>query len=107
MERNRTPNPEFVEWMKRRIRLAGEEIIKRADLINFEGFDAMTQFNIDVRIPTMAEMGDFWPSLTFSAICGDVTMVDDLGTGLLNPYPPEQFIGEDETDEEETDESSV
>ncbi len=92
MERNRIPNPKFVEWMRHRIKLAGEEIIKRADLIDLAGFDAMTQFNIEVRIPTRAEMGDIWPSLTFSAICGDVTMADDLTTGLLNPYPPEQFI---------------
>lgn len=104
MERNRTPNPEFVEWMKHRIRLAGEEIVKRADLMTFEGFDAMTEFDIDVRIPTMAEMGDVWPSLTFSAICGDVTMIDDLETGLLNPYPPEQFVGEDEEIEKEFNE---
>lgn len=104
MEHNRTPNPEFVEWMKHRIRLAGEEIVKRADRMTFEGFDAMTQFNVDVRIPTMAEMGDVWPSLTFSAICGDVTMVDDLGTGLLNPYPPKQFVDENEKIEKEFDE---
>lgn len=106
MEHNRTPNPEFVEWMKHRIRLAGEEIIKRADFMTFEGFDAMTQFNIDVRIPTITDVGDVWPGLTFSAICGDVTMVDDLTTRLLNPYPPSQFV-EEESEEEEVDESSV
>lgn len=99
MERNRTPNPKFVEWMKRRIRLAGEEIIKRSDLMNFEGFDAMTQLNIDVRIPTITDMADIWPSLTFSAICGDVTMLEDLTSGLLDPYPPKQFIDKEETDE--------
>lgn len=103
MERSRTPNPEFVEWMKHRIRLVGEEIIKRADLINFEGFDAMTQFNIDVRIPTLTDT-PWWPSITFSAECGDVTMVDDLTTGLLNPYPPEQFISEDKELDKELEE---
>lgn len=106
MNTNRTVNPKFVEWMKHRIRLAGEEIIKRADLMTFEGFDAMTQFNIDVRIPTITDAGDIWPSLMFSAICGDATMADDLGSGLLNPYPPEQFV-EEKPEEEESNESSV
>lgn len=103
MERSRTPNPEFVEWMRHRIKLAGEEIIKRADLIDLAGFDAMTQFSIEVRIPTKNAYGDYWPSFTFSVECGDVTMVDEIESGLLNPYPPDQFI---EGDEEEGNESS-
>lgn len=115
MERNRTPNPEFVEWMKHRIRLAGEEIIKRADLMTFEGFDAMTDFNIFVYIPTLKDFGEIWPNLTFYARCGDATMVDELKSGFFNPYPPKQFISADEesgkeiskTGEEKTDESSV
>lgn len=103
MERDRIPNPNFVEWMRKRIKLAGEEIINRADFIDFAGFDALTAFNIDIWIPTMADSGDYWPSLTFSAICGDATMVDELCSGSFNPYPPEQFVEV----EENADESST
>lgn len=103
MERNRTPNPEFVEWMKRRIKLAGEELIKRADLFTLDGLDAMVSLDVHISIPTLAEI-DRWPSLTITANCGDATFEDAVMSGQIDPYPPEQFVGLDaEIEKEFTD----
>lgn len=91
MEYSKPLNPEFVEWMRNRIKIVGEEIIKRADRMTFEGFDAMTELDINIRITTMTDE-ILWPSINMIAHCGETEFMDRAASGTFDPYPPNQFL---------------
>lgn len=91
MERNRTQNPEFTEWMKQRIKLVGEELIERADALSLDGIDAITELNISIRIPTIQDE-IAWPSITFAFDCGERVFMDSAYEGEFNLTPPRQKI---------------
>lgn len=91
MERNRTLNPEFVEWMKNRIKMVGEELIERADVLNLDGIDALTELDISIRIPTIKDEIE-WPSITFNFSCGERVFMDNVIKNSMELCPPKQFV---------------
>lgn len=46
---------EFADWMRAQIRMAGEELIRRSDQIDFSGWDAIHDIGINIEIPTYKE----------------------------------------------------
>lgn len=79
----------FQDWLRARIRLVGEELIRRSEELNLGGLDVVTSVDINVHIPTDGEeIG--WPSLQISFDCGEQKWVDTLVSEEMDPYPPRQ-----------------
>lgn len=79
----------FQDWLRARIRLVGEELIRRSEELNLGGLDVVTSVDINVHIPTnREEIG--WPSLQISFDCGEQKWVDALVSGEMDPCPPSQ-----------------
>lgn len=49
-------NDNFSDWMVRQIRQAGEELIRRSEQMNFEGWDLMRSISISIDIPTYSDI---------------------------------------------------
>lgn len=45
----------FAEWMQKQMRMAGEELIRWSELMNFEGWEGVKDISIDISIPTYKE----------------------------------------------------
>lgn len=45
----------FSEWMSSQIRMIGEELIRRADQMNFDGWDMMRHISLEIEIPTYTD----------------------------------------------------
>lgn len=58
-------NEKFLSWMKDQIRLSGQELIRRADLLELGGLDALTEMKILIKLPTHGERIGY-PEITFS-----------------------------------------
>lgn len=71
---------DFQEWLKARIRLVGEELIRRSEDLNLGGLDVIVAVDINVHIPTITEEVG-WPSLSISFDCGEKKYADALISG--------------------------
>lgn len=81
----------FQDWFRARLRMVGEEIIRRSEVLSLDGLDAMVSADISIHIPTIHDsMDDFWPSMTFSFSLGEVKLADALTCGEFNIFPPRQ-----------------
>lgn len=81
---------DFQEWLRSRIRLVGEELIRRSEKLDLGGLDVIVAVDIDVHIPTITdEIG--WPSLTISFDCGEKRNIDAIMSGEITP-PPSQVM---------------
>ena len=77
---------DFQEWLRSRIRLVGEELIRRSEKLDLGGLDAIVAVDINVHIPTVTdEIG--WPSLTISFDCGEKKYLDALVSGEITTAP--------------------
>lgn len=56
---------ELDAWMKRQIRLAGEELIRRSETTSMEGWDGVQNIFIEIDIPTYTDRLEV-PSITIS-----------------------------------------
>lgn len=84
---------QFKEWLRARIRLVGEELIRRSEELDFGGLDAVVAVDIDVHIPTLTdEIG--WPSLSISFDCGEKKYLDALVSGEIAPPPSQEVYDE-------------
>lgn len=79
---------EFQDWMRSRIRLVGEELIRRSEKLDLGGLDLITDVDISVHIPTIGEE-ICWPSLSICFNCGEKKYLDNLISGEVLP-PPNQ-----------------
>lgn len=81
-------NLSFQDWLRARIRLLGEELIRRSEELDLGGLDAIVAVDIDIHVPTLSdELG--WPSLSISFDCGEKKYADALMSGEFTP-PPRQ-----------------
>lgn len=91
---------EFQQWFRERLRLCGEELVRRAENINLDGLDAMDSVDISINIPTNKEQF-VWPSIHFTFNLGELTFVEALNNGEIEPYPPTQNREDSADDESE------
>lgn len=86
-------NQQFKEWLQARIRLVGEELIRRSEELDLGGLDAVVAVDIDIHIPTLVdEIG--WPSLSISFDCGEKKYLDALVSGELPPPTSQEVCDE-------------
>lgn len=67
-------------WMRTQIRLAGQELIRRADLLELGGFDSLIKMDIHISIPTHRAQVEL-PSIMFFVDVSNKTHVDWLASG--------------------------
>lgn len=79
-----TQNEKFAKWMKRQVRLAGEELIRRADQTSFEGWDVVSKIDITIDIPTYGPNPEM-PVIKFSVEAFNKCAIDDI-LGGRNDY---------------------
>lgn len=70
----------FLLWIRDQIRLAGQELIRRADLLELGGFDGLSEMRILIKIPTYSERIEI-PGITFSIDVINETHIDWLCAG--------------------------
>lgn len=73
----------FQEWLQARIRLVGEELIRRSEELTLGGLDLIAAIDINVHIPTSCDEVA-WPSLNISFDCGEKKYVDALVSGKID-----------------------
>ena len=74
----------FLGGMKDQIRMSGQELIRRADLLELGGLDELSEMKILIKIPTYSEKIRF-PVITFSIDVVSKTHADWLCAGN-DPY---------------------
>lgn len=73
-------NDKFQDWMRKRIRFVGEELIRRSEKLTLGGIDLVTDVDINIHIPTARDdIG--WPSLKITFSCGEKVYTDELVSG--------------------------
>lgn len=73
----------FQNWLRARIRLVGEELVRRSEELNLGGLDVVTAVDINIHIPTMG-YENRQPSLRISFDCGEKKYIDALVSGEIN-----------------------
>lgn len=69
-------NGNFCDWMVKQMRQAGEELIRRSEQMNFEGWDLMRSISISIDIPTYTDLVEA-PEIEISFTMLNKVMIDD------------------------------
>lgn len=84
---------DFQEWLRSRIRLVGEELIRRSEKLDLGGIDMVVAVDIDVHIPTVTdEIG--WPSMKISFDCGEKKYLDAIISAEITTAPSQAVHNE-------------
>lgn len=78
MSRYEESDRNFREKFRKELRLAGEELIRRSESINLDGFDLMTECRISIKLPIGPMDKIAFPDIHFVISCCNEIWLDDV-----------------------------